>query len=693
MKKILVDDNWNEEEVESPEYTFIALLKQGSFDYGYVEAYDINDSLVKQAYDNLVNQFKDAGCEEDTEICLIQLPTSKRICDLCEKAKFNGNNQSISSIEALEELYNDAECEILEFWESNSLTESKRRKKSKKKLGGYITYTTGDPDLNIKHFNKMHGTLGFGWNGDADQYDMVVGDTLPSGPEASGEGGESSGGEGGMSESLDEASNLTPEEKMREFDAGRRRENVKACGDSKLQIYYDICKQYGYTNALDKIRDEMVNRGLLQSNFKLPAVIQGMRHDIMNTDPADVFYLIEAKSIDDITDSIGLDSKTGTTKIYTDLRYLVIMLMYSMKFRKDLTNEIKTFITEHYTVTSLQLKQYITYLLGDADFMKRFNSCVNYVKNELNKKKESLTEAKRYVKRYYVRPQNIFCSNKEDILLALLRVGDENCSVYSLKNLKDHDDVHLLKPSDIIYYYDDGVLYDKNHVKVMDYDLFVKHEEKRKKYSNVEKAPEADVNKEYDDRLTKDDLQDKEAVANFKAINEKYTKNSLKEALDDNEIVDLGINDTDFAKSQSLDLDCVGNDFTAQKQDNGYVIKAYLILNDGNSKENTSFCKVCPTYDDLIKEIQKIPFTISNLDFEDDLIEDAFDLEFEDRNVFGEALENEEQHICCICGEEFTGYGNNPEPVKHEGVACDSCNIKFIIPARLEQLNKKEENE
>ena len=148
----------------------------------------------------------------------------------------------------------------------------------------------------------------------------------------------------------------------------------------------------------------------------------------------------------------------------------------------------------------------------------------------INKKTESLEEtidleeAKRYVKRYYVRPQNIFCSNKEDILKALLRVEGENCSVYSLKNLSDHDDVQELQPSDIIYYYDDGILYDKNHVKVMDYDLNVKHEEERKKFANVDAAPESQVNDVYDDRLTDADLKDKEAVANFRAINQRQMK-------------------------------------------------------------------------------------------------------------------------------------------------------------------------
>ena len=85
-----------------------------------------------------------------------------------------------------------------------------------------------------------------------------------------------------------------------------------------------------------------------------------------------------------------------------------------------------------------------------------------------------LKEAKRYVRRYYIRPQNIFASNKAEILKALIDIGDENCSVYTLNNLVDNDDVTKLTNKDIIYYYDNGILYDKNHVKVMDYDLYIK---------------------------------------------------------------------------------------------------------------------------------------------------------------------------------------------------------------------------
>ena len=45
--------------------------------------------------------------------------------------------------------------------------------------------------------------------------------------------------------------------------------------------------------------------------------------------------------------------------------------------------------------------------------------------------------------------------------------------------------------------------------------------------------------------------------------------------------------------------------------------------------------------------------------------------------------------ICCICGKEYTGYGNNAEPYK-EGRCCDDCNEKFVIPDRLK--NSKNES-
>lgn len=126
---------------------------------------------------------------------------------------------------------------------------------------------------------------------------------------------------------------------------------------------------------------------------------------------------------------------------------------------------------------------------------------------------------KREIKRYYIRPQNIFCSTKTDILKALADSKDKNCSVYSLKRLEDHDDVHKLTNNDIIYYYDNNVLYDKNHVQVLDYDLYVKHEEERP-HLDVDEISDSEFTKNYDDRmtvLTKKDDTIKEALTESQA--------------------------------------------------------------------------------------------------------------------------------------------------------------------------------
>lgn len=38
---------------------------------------------------------------------------------------------------------------------------------------------------------------------------------------------------------------------------------------------------------------------------------------------------------------------------------------------------------------------------------------------------------------------------------------------------------------------------------------------------------------------------------------------------------------------------------------------------------------------------------------------------------------------CCICGQKFTGYGNNPYPVKEKGRCCDECDNSVVIPTRI----------
>jgi hypothetical protein len=40
---------------------------------------------------------------------------------------------------------------------------------------------------------------------------------------------------------------------------------------------------------------------------------------------------------------------------------------------------------------------------------------------------------------------------------------------------------------------------------------------------------------------------------------------------------------------------------------------------------------------------------------------------------------------CCVCGEEYTGYGHNAEPLA-EGRCCTNCNTEVIM-ARIERFS------
>lgn len=194
-----------------------------------------------------------------------------------------------------------------------------------------------------------------------------------------------------------------------------------------------------------------------------------------------------------------------------------------------------------------------------------------------------LSEAKRYVRRYYIKPINKFCSTKTDIINYLIEYNDQDCTIYTLNNLVDNDDVSKLTTKDIIYFYEDGILYDKNHMKLMDYELAVKNEEERE-HIDIEKASEKELKRVYADRI-------------------------------------------------------IGAEFEESLSDNS-----------------------------IYESIHEL------------------DLDFDDIDSYGKTLRESKKEVCCICGEELEGYGNNPEPYKQSGKCCDACNLKFVIPARLEEV-------
>ena len=42
---------------------------------------------------------------------------------------------------------------------------------------------------------------------------------------------------------------------------------------------------------------------------------------------------------------------------------------------------------------------------------------------------------------------------------------------------------------------------------------------------------------------------------------------------------------------------------------------------------------------------------------------------------------------CCICRNQFIGFGSNPYPVKKRGVCCNRCDETVVIPERFNRIN------
>lgn len=299
----------------------------------------------------------------------------------------------------------------------------------------------------------------------------------------------------------------------------------------------------------------------------------------------------------------------------------------------------------------------ISYTTGDIELnINRFNQAMGTAdltssESAVGEGSNALNEAKRYVRRYYIRPMNIFCSNKAEIIKALIEIDNKNCSVYTLNNLGDEKDVSKLMNSDIIYYYDDGILYDKNRVKVMDYDLSIKKEENRKHLTKGAKSLNKEFKDTYADRMTK------------------------ATELEENLVLDA---------FNSCDYEVVEADYSPK----GDEIIVSLNNNVQDIEEAAEHLKSC---------LKEAGFPVidwntngSNVFIFDLDVDNAFDLDFDDYNVFGEKLTEARENFCCICGEPIEGYGNNPEPYMSvdEGQCCDGCTLKFVIPKRLAALEE-----
>lgn len=279
----------------------------------------------------------------------------------------------------------------------------------------------------------------------------------------------------------------------------------------------------------------------------------------------------------------------------------------------------------------------VSYTTGDIGLnIDRFNQAFGTAEgDDAGIGSGALAEAKRYVRRYYFRPMNRFASNKAEVIKTLIDIGDQNCTIYTLNNLGDEKDVSKLSSRDIIYTYDDGILKDKNGVRIMDYDLSIKKEEERKKFADVDAAPEKEFKAEYEDRMTAateleenfdDDIL---ATCPYDVIGADYN------SIGDKFIVSLNNN--------------VHNIEAAAKELSSWVEKNWRVsvLDWNTNGRNVFIFELAP--------------------------DNAFDMDFDDIDVYGEKLNEAKEHYCTKCGEPIGDNSHNTDA----GLVCDGCYLHF----------------
>lgn len=692
MKKILINEDWETIEVEDNSSLFVLIFKQGSDTAGYIKCYNTDDSVVLAEYTKLIAQYTNVKFEEPTSIIVIKVPATGQVQAMLEEAAYAGDETNPTKIEIINHLLERADCEYIEEKVLMSLEEAKKKKKRKKTPK--VTYLTGFPFLNDHRFNHACGTCDCGKDAADNANSEMGGSTAEEGSGDGSFGGDSTGESGAIGESFklkesweefnfeDHSSDdvvtvvivdkrfdplfkkdqkeflnrhnvrvegqyfngiivtgkvgdiiqvcdecrimhpnkifmeaaamteaLTPLQKMQALEAGTRGFNAAAASDIKLMDNLIICAKNNLQKAAVVMLVEIQKR-MNQGNWTLgpvpglttpnaTATPQTTASQATNTTVAGPTGPSSASGVEALTfepsdfnpsDFALIENNQNNPRFLIEAvenyskplhwGLVLIVLSASGGFTK-MTQELKEWLLKRITKTTF--KQVISHIKQTPEIIDRVTAICNKEVTEGVTKMTNLTEAKRYVKRYYIRPQNVFASNKAEILqrLAEVEADGANCSVYSLKALEDHDDVHLLQPKDIIYYYDEGVLYDKNHVPVLDYDLNVKNEEERPKIS-ADATSDTRFKAVYQDRMT----------------------------------------DRTFAEA----------------------------------------------------------------------LEDDFYLDFDDVNVYGVKLKEgkEAEYTCCICGDDFEGYGNNPAPYKESGKCCDACNRKFVIPARLSQMTDED---
>ena len=404
MKKIIINENWEEEIIEDNSSFFVLIFTQGS-NAGYIKAFSTDLEEILAQYRELLKYYSDTAFESFASIFVIKVPNTLQVKDMLEKASYIGDENNEEKLEIINHLLNRADCEYLEETHLETLEEAKKKKKRKKRKTPRVTYTTGWPWYNDHMFNHHIGSCdcdkdkdeagedaadnandargGGDSVGDAGSVEGNLGGDFGGGDSAGGEGGAI--GEGLVKEAVDYYDQIP---KMAMLNHGTRGFNAKAASDEKLRVNRQVCLDHHWDKALKIIEDEMIRRGLLQPT---PSVKQNPNSDkkvydpditALDFQPADIFFIWKHK--DDL--NLIIKSLTGNTAHQTLFNLIIYLILAVYLEEQHVIEGLKSWIINEYNMTSAELKEIILKkALNNKEVHNRIVDCINTANSERKK--------------------------------------------------------------------------------------------------------------------------------------------------------------------------------------------------------------------------------------------------------------------------------------------------------------------
>lgn len=404
MKKIIINENWEEEIIEDNSSFFVLIFTQGS-NAGYIKAFSTDLEEILAQYRELLKYYSDTAFESFASIFVIKVPNTLQVKDMLEKASYIGDENNEEKLEIINHLLNRADCEYLEETHLETLEEAKKKKKRKKRKTPRVTYTTGWPWYNDHMFNHHIGSCDCDKDKDeagedaADNANDAIGGGDSVGDAGSAEGnlggdfggGDSAGGEGGaIGEGLvKEAVNYYDQiPKMAMLNDGTRGFNAKAASDEKLRVNRQVCLDHHWDKALKIIEDEMIRRGLLQptptikQNSNSYKKVYDLDITALDFQPADIFFIWKHK--DDL--NLIIKSLTGNTVQQTFFNLIIYLILAVYLKEQHVIEGLKSWIINEYNMTSAELKEIILKkALNNKEVHNRIVDCINTANSERKK--------------------------------------------------------------------------------------------------------------------------------------------------------------------------------------------------------------------------------------------------------------------------------------------------------------------